>query len=149
MIIWYIHSSIIGYIANEFLCCCLGIYFMFLFLKIFKDRHYLDKEWGQCFPVSICYNFVDFFFICQFYGWFKMYKFCYGFFFFYGFLGIKKKNTFGGKPFYIDINTHSLSCKTTLNLLLFFCLSCNLATWGSCFNCNLSLLEISHHGKKM
>ena len=50
------------------------------------------------------------------------------FFFFFGFLGIKKKNTFGGKPFYIDINTHALSCKTTLNLLLFFCLSCNLAT---------------------
>jgi hypothetical protein len=58
-----------------------------------------------------------------------MYKFSMVFFFFFfGFLGIKKKNTFGGKPFYIDINTHALSCKTTLNLLLFFCLSCNLAT---------------------
>ena len=35
-----------------------------------------------------------------------MYKFSMVFFF--GFLGIKKENTFGGKPFYIDINTHSL-----------------------------------------
>jgi hypothetical protein len=55
-----------------------------------------------------------------------MYKFSMVFFF--GFLGIKKKNTFGVKSFYIDINTHALSCKTTLNLLLFFCQSCNLAT---------------------
>ena len=144
MIIWYIHSSIIGYIANEFLCCCLGIYFMFLFLKFFKDRHYLDKEWSQCFSVSICYNFVDFFFISSFMDDLRFINL----FFFFFFLGSRIKIHLVVSHFILTL-THTLSCKTTLNFLLFFCLSCNLATWGLCINCNLSLLEISHQGKKI
>ena len=34
------------------------ISFFFFFLQFFKDRHYLDKEWGHYFSVSIGFLFL-------------------------------------------------------------------------------------------
>jgi hypothetical protein len=43
-----------------------GYIFHVFLLRFFKDRRYVDKEWGHCFSVSIYYTFVGFFFIWQF-----------------------------------------------------------------------------------
>jgi hypothetical protein len=48
-----------------------------------------------------------------------MYKFLWFFFFLVGFLRFKKKNTFCGKPFYIDINTLSLT-QNNLEFIIIF-----------------------------